>query len=155
MFLVLSLSFCCIAAAFFSVALFVTHNYTEYNLQWNVFSTFNPSKCTNSGQPTLRHPGSSRGFGALLKGFTSVVDTSSRSRDSNPQPWITFMHLADAFIQRDLDLHSGYTFSLVCVFPGNRTHNLFALLTQCHWATQEHKSNALSIRIDTQLLPQK
>ncbi len=36
----------------------------------------------------------------------------------------TFMHLADAFIQSDLQLHSGYTISLVCVFPGNRTHNL-------------------------------
>ncbi len=34
------------------------------------------------------------------------------------------MHLADAFIQSDLQLHSGYTFSLVHVFPGNRTHNL-------------------------------
>ncbi len=38
--------------------------------------------------------------------------------------YITFTHLADAFIQSDLQLHSGYTFSLVCVFPGNRTHNL-------------------------------
>ncbi len=36
----------------------------------------------------------------------------------------TFTHLADAFIQSDLQLHSGYTFSLVSVFPGNRTHNL-------------------------------
>ncbi len=36
----------------------------------------------------------------------------------------TFMHLADAFIQSDLQLHSGYTFLLVHVFPGNRTHNL-------------------------------
>ncbi len=34
------------------------------------------------------------------------------------------MHLADAFIQSDLQLQSGYTFSLVCMFPGNRTHNL-------------------------------
>ncbi len=34
------------------------------------------------------------------------------------------LHLADAFIQSDLQLHSGYTFSLVCVFPGNWTHNL-------------------------------
>ncbi len=34
------------------------------------------------------------------------------------------MHLADAFIQSNLQLHSGYTFSLVHVFPGNRTHNL-------------------------------
>ncbi len=52
------------------------HNYTEYNQQWNLCSAFNPSKCThtrNSGQPTLRRPGSSWGFGALLKGLTSVV----------------------------------------------------------------------------------
>ncbi len=43
----------------------------------------------SSVQPTLRRPGSSWGFGALLKGLTSVVDTSSRSRDSNPQTWVT------------------------------------------------------------------
>ncbi len=67
-------------------ALLVT--YTEYNDEWNVFSAFNPSKWS-SGQPTLRRPGSSRGFGALLKGLTSVVDTSCQSRDSNPQPWVT------------------------------------------------------------------
>ncbi len=40
------------------------------------------------------------------------------------------MHLEDAFIQSDLQLHSGYTiiiiiiFFSVYVFPGNRTHNL-------------------------------
>ncbi len=68
------------------------HNYTEYNQQWNVFSAFNPSKWTHtwsSGQPTLRHPGSSWGFGALLKGLTSVIDNSCRSQDSNPHPQIT------------------------------------------------------------------
>ncbi len=64
------------------------HNYTEYNEEWNVFSAFNPSKWSR-GQPTLRRPGSSWGFGALLKGLTSVVDTSCQSRDSNPQPWVT------------------------------------------------------------------
>ncbi len=26
------------------------HNYTEYNQQWNVFSAFNPSKCTHLEQ---------------------------------------------------------------------------------------------------------
>ncbi len=68
------------------------HNYTEDNRQWNVFSAFNPSKCTHtwsSGQPMLRHPWNSWGFGALLKGLTSVVDNSCRSRDSNQQPRIT------------------------------------------------------------------
>ncbi len=73
---------------------FICHiqNHTEYNQQWNVFSAFNPSKRTHtwsSGQPTLRRPGSSWGFGALLKGLTSVVDNSCWSRDSNPQPRVT------------------------------------------------------------------
>ncbi len=57
-----------------------------------MFSAFNPSKCTHSwsiGQPTLRSPGSSWGFGALLKGLTSVVDNSCRSRDSNTQLRVT------------------------------------------------------------------
>ncbi len=53
-----------------------------------MFSAFNPSKWS-SGQPTLQRPGSSLGFGALLKGLTSVMDTSCRSWDSNPQPWVT------------------------------------------------------------------
>ncbi len=53
-----------------------------------MFSVFNPSKWS-SGQPTLQRPGSSLGFGALLKGLTSVVDTSCQSWDSNPQPWVT------------------------------------------------------------------
>ncbi len=29
------------------------------------------------------------GGGALLKGLTSVVDTSCQSQDSNPNPWVT------------------------------------------------------------------
>ncbi len=45
------------------------------------------------------------------------------------------MHLADAFIQSDLQLHSGYTFLSVYVFPGIRTHNLL-----CCWR------NALPLR---------
>ncbi len=53
-----------------------------------MFSAFNPSKWS-SGQPTLWRPGSSWGFGALLKGLISVVDTSCQSQDSNPQPWVT------------------------------------------------------------------
>ncbi len=57
-----------------------------------MFSPFNPYKCTHtwsSGQPTLQRSGSSWGFGALLKGLTSVVDKSCRSWDSNPQPRVT------------------------------------------------------------------
>ncbi len=36
----------------------------------------------------------------------------------------TFMHLADAFIQSDLQCIQVIHF--LCVFPGNRTHNLCA-----------------------------
>ncbi len=72
------------------------HNYTQYKQQWNVFSTFALYKYTHtwsSGQPTLRRPGSSWGFSALLKGLTSVVDNSCWSRDSNPQPRVTSLTL--------------------------------------------------------------
>ncbi len=68
------------------------HNYTEYNQQWNEMCSlqWKPIQHTwSSGQPTLRRPGSSWGFSALLKGLTSVVDNSCRSRDSNPQPRVT------------------------------------------------------------------
>ncbi len=40
---------------------------------------------------------------------------------------ITFTHLADAFIQSDLHckaIQAIQFFLSVCVFPGNRTHNL-------------------------------
>ncbi len=53
------------------------------------------------------------------------------------------MHLADAYIQSDLQLHSGYTLSLVRVFPGNRTHNLLRnrrnALPLSHTGTHNHK----------------
>ncbi len=80
----------------------------------NLCSAFNPSKCTHtavnthtpwthtrsSGQPMLQHPGSSWGFGALLRVslqswywrrrecwlFTPPTDNSCRTWDSNPRP---------------------------------------------------------------------
>ncbi len=54
--------------------------------------------------------------------------------------WIkfTFMHLADAFIQSDLQLHSGYTFFSICV-PWESNPQPFALLMQCSTTEpQEH-----------------
>ncbi len=56
--------------------IFHIHNFTEYNQQWNVFSAFNPSKCTHLEQwaANAAAPGSSWGFGALLRCLTSVVD---------------------------------------------------------------------------------
>ncbi len=65
------------------------HNYTEYNEQWNVYSAFNLSGLLEQWAADTAAPGEQFGFGALLKGLTSVVDTSCRSRDSNPQPWVT------------------------------------------------------------------
>ncbi len=55
--------------------------------------------------------------------------------------WFTFMHLADAFIQSDLQCIQAIHLLSVCVFPGNRTHNLVALLTRCSTTEpQEHFS---------------
>ncbi len=42
-----------------------------------------------------------------------------------------YIYLADAFIQSDLQCIHAIHFLSVSVFPGNWTHNLFALLTQC------------------------
>ncbi len=61
-----------------------THTHT-----WSSGNTHTHTHTWSSGQPMLWRPGSSRGFGALLKGLTSVVDNSCRSRDSNPQPRVT------------------------------------------------------------------
>ncbi len=48
----------------------------------------------------------------------------------------TFMHLADAFIQSDLQCIQAIHFLSVHVFPGNRTHNLCAANAMLyHWAT--------------------
>ncbi len=60
----------------------------------------------------------------------------------------TFMHLADAFIQSDLQLHSGYTFSLVCV-PWESNPQPFALLTQCS-TTEPHRNKFLGMHITNQ-----
>ncbi len=48
----------------------------------------------------------------------------------------TFTHLADAFIQSDLQCIQAVRFWSVCVFLGNRTHNLCTANTMLyHWAT--------------------
>ncbi len=53
------------------------------------------------------------------------------------------MHLADAFIQSDLQLHSGYTFFIsICVpWESNPQPLCGANAMLYHWATQDHKKN--------------
>ncbi len=51
----------------------------------------------------------------------------------------TFMHLADAFIQSDLQLHSGYTFLISTCVPWESNPQPFALLTQCS-TTEPHRN---------------
>ncbi len=58
-----------------------------------MFSAINPSKCTHtwsSGQPTLRCPGSSWGFSALLKGLLKM---RFLRWDSNPHVQVTSLTL--------------------------------------------------------------
>ncbi len=49
------------------------------------------------------------------------------------------VHLADAFIQSDLQLHSGYTFLISMCSLGIEPTTFCAADTMLyHWATQEH-----------------
>ncbi len=51
------------------------HNYTEYNEEWNVFSAFNPSKCTHLEQwaadSATGDPGHSPGARGTVVDFLS------------------------------------------------------------------------------------
>ncbi len=49
---------------------------------------------------------------------------SAISNEGTAAHTFTFMHLADAFIQSDLQYIQVIHILSVCVFPGNRTHNL-------------------------------
>ncbi len=50
-----------------------------------------------------------------------------------------FMHLADAFIQSDLQLHSGYTFFISMCVPWESNPQPVVLLTQCS-TTEPHRN---------------
>ncbi len=54
--------------------------------------------------------------------------------------WFTFTHLADAFIQSQLQLHSGYTFLISMCVPWEPNPQPFCVADRIlnHWATQEH-----------------
>ncbi len=66
-----------------------THTHTHTHTPGAVGTHTHTHTHTHTPGAVLRCPGSSRGFGALLKGLSSVVDDSCRSRDSNPQPRVT------------------------------------------------------------------
>ncbi len=77
------------------------HNYTEYNQQWNVFSVFNPSKCTHtwsSRQPTLRRRGAVGG--SVLCSRVSPQSWTLQGHNRGP-PWLgvsRFMVLSRFFV---------------------------------------------------------
>ncbi len=73
------------------------HNYTEYNEEWNVFSAFNPSKCTHLEQ-----------WAADCAAPGEQSWTSCRSRDSNPQPWVTSGFKSNALSIRPTTAHTDY-----------------------------------------------
>ncbi len=91
-----------------TVAIKATAEKKEIKLRWALFVTYIIIQSITSSEMCSLHlthpsahthleqwaadaaaPGSSWGFGALLKGLTSVVDNSCRSRESNPQPRVT------------------------------------------------------------------
>ncbi len=68
------------------------------------------------------------GTGVCLNG-TKIYPLSTARRFAFNDVYLTFtfMRLADAFIQSDLQCIQVIHFvSVLCVFPGNRTHNLCA-----------------------------
>ncbi len=73
-------------------ALFVTYTIIQSITSSEMCSlhlTHPSAHTTGAVEETLRRPGRSWGFSALLKGLTSVVDNSCRSRDSSPQSQVT------------------------------------------------------------------
>ncbi len=58
----------------------------------------------------------------------------------------TFMHLADAFIQSDLQLRSGYSFLISMCVPWESNPQPFALLMQCS-TTEPHRKTSGIIKI--------
>ncbi len=73
----------------FRWALFVTYTIIQSITSSEMCSLHLTHPSAHTPGAVLRRPGNSWGFGALLKGLTSVVDNSCRSRDSNPQPRVT------------------------------------------------------------------
>ncbi len=58
------------------------------------------------------------------------------------------MHLADAFIQSDLQLHLGYTFLISMCVPCESNPQPFVLLTQCSTTEpQEYLNKYVSIDV--------
>ncbi len=56
------------------------------------------------------------------------------------------MHLADAFIQSHLQLHSGYTFLISMCVPWESNPQPFALLMQCS-TTEPHRPSLRSANV--------
>ncbi len=64
------------------------------------------------------------------------------------------MHLADAFIQRDLQCIQVIHVLSVRVFPGNWTHNLCAANAMLyHWATYELISSETEWNYSSDIIP--
>ncbi len=54
------------------------------------------------------------------------------------------MHLADTFIQSDLQLHSGYRFLISMCVPWESNTQPFVLLTQCS-TTEPHRNTSIEL----------
>ncbi len=70
--------------------------------------------------------------------MSAVLTTSSIIKDQSIYYYIYIYAFSRRFYPKRLTVHSSYTFVLsVCVFPGNRTHNLCAANAMLyHWATE-------------------
>ncbi len=86
-----------------------THTHTPGAVGTHTHTWSSGHTHTHLEQSTLRRPGGSWGFGALLKGLTSVVDNSCRSREPT-----TSDYKSSALSIRPR-LHLDYNLQLYCV----------------------------------------
>ncbi len=92
-----------------------------------VSSFWSPNNVVSLSQRITASPGHGAG---------DSNNTIERIKVTHPFFVYTFTHLADAFIQSDLQCIQAIHLLSLCVFPGNRPHNLCAANAMLyHWAT--------------------
>ncbi len=122
------------------------HNYTEYNQQWNVFSAFNPSKCTHtwsSGHThtqththTHTHTHTPGAVGSQRCGARGAVGGSVPCSRVSPQSWTIPAGT-------EIRTHNLGLISWAKIIPIKRTKDLTTSVCM-HWIYLIHEFHNLS-----------
>ncbi len=88
---------------------------------WNKCHSCSQSHSSPCASPLMRRPGQQ--ITESTHSHQWARQSTQRSLKEKEWKYIYIYAFSRRFYPSDLQLHPGYTFSLVCVFPGNRTHN--------------------------------